>query len=76
MAGKRKNRDRRDRHLKPLPNCEGPKLHPFTHSHARIEWLERLDAERASHSGPEGYVFKVRIESRIYALKVVSCPLS
>jgi hypothetical protein len=37
-----------------------------------IEWLERLDEDRAGQSKGEGCVFKVRIESQLYALKVVS----
>jgi len=45
-------------------------LHAFEHQKAPIEWLERIDGDRASQSGPEGSVFKVRIKSRLYALKV------
>ncbi|KAK3291896.1 kinetochore Sim4 complex subunit FTA2-domain-containing protein [Chaetomium fimeti] len=73
MAGKRtrKSRNGRARHpLIPLPPCGGPKLHPFKHQKAPIEWLERLDADRANESGAEGCVFKVRIQSQLYALKV------
>jgi hypothetical protein len=72
MAGKRKNRNAKVRRLLPLPHCDGPKLHAFKQQDAPIEWLERLDGERASQSGAQACVFKVRIESQLYALKVVS----
>ena len=55
--------------LLPLPPCNGPKLHAFAHQNAPIEWLGRLDEDQP-HT--QGHVFKVRIESQIYALKVVS----
>ena len=70
MAGRQKSR--RVRRLLPLPRCAGPKLHAFGGQKAPIEWLERLDGDRGSQSGAEGCVFKVRIDSRLYALKVVS----
>jgi hypothetical protein len=61
-------------HSKDLPPCLGPKLHPFARRNSPIEWLERLDKDREELSGSstEGYVFKVRIDSQLYALKVVS----
>lgn len=70
MAGRQKSR--RVRRLLPLPRCAGPKLHAFEDQKSSIEWLERLDGDRRSQSGAEGCVFKVRIDSRLYALKVVS----
>lgn len=58
--------------LKELPPCDGPKLHVFEHRRARIEWLELLEkSSPESHSASQGYVFKVKINSKIYALKVV-----
>ncbi|KAH6847092.1 kinetochore Sim4 complex subunit FTA2-domain-containing protein [Chaetomium sp. MPI-CAGE-AT-0009] len=70
MAGKRKSRNGRLRRPLPLPPCDGPRLHAFEHQKAPIEWLERLDGDRTSQSGAEGSVFKVRIKSQLYALKV------
>ena len=57
-----------------LPPCPGPKLQAFPYRNSPIEWLERIDAERKdlSGSGTEGYVFKVKINTQLYALKVVS----
>jgi hypothetical protein len=59
---------------KELPPCDGPKLHAFAGQNSPIEWLERLDKNREDVSGysSEGYVFKVKIDSQLYALKVVS----
>lgn len=59
-----------------LPPCPGPKLKAFKHQKAPIEWLERLDENRTEHSGIEASVFRVRIRSQEYAVKVVSRPLS
>lgn len=70
MAGNQKSR--KAHRLLPLPRCDGPKLHAFKHKEASIEWLERLDGDRESQSGAEGCVFKVKIDSQFYALKVVS----
>lgn len=52
-----------------LPPCDGPKLHPFEHSKAKIKWMNRLDEDR---EGNQGYVFHVEIASKEYALKLVS----
>ena len=52
-----------------LPPCDGPKLRSFENRHAPIEWLNELGHIEL---GEQGYVFKVKIKSRIYALKVVS----
>lgn len=46
------------------------------HLNVQIEWLERLDGDRTSQSGPEGYVFKVKIKSRLYTLKAVGLSLN
>jgi hypothetical protein len=61
-------------HPNELPPCPGPKLHAFARRNSQIEWLERLDKDREELSGSsiEGYVFKVKIDSQLYALKVVS----
>ena len=57
-----------------LPPCPGPKLHAFPYQNSPIEWLERLNEELEGlpGGGTDGYVFKVKIESQLYALKVVS----
>ena len=53
----------------PLPNYEGPKLHPFHHRSAPIYFVDLLNAETP---GEDGWVFEVVIELKRYALKVVS----
>ncbi|RWA13485.1 hypothetical protein EKO27_g1629 [Xylaria grammica] len=54
-----------------LPECEGPKLKAFPYRDSRITWIEWINPIiDESTSGGEGYVFKVEINSRIYALKV------
>ena len=55
-----------------LPSCPGPKLGAFVHKNAVIEWGRRLDVSRTESSGTQASVFEVRIESKAYALKVVS----
>lgn len=58
--------------LNELPPCDGPRLHVFKYRRAPIEWLELLEkSSPESHSASQGYVFKVKINSKIYALKVV-----
>ena len=49
----------------PLPLCEGPKLRPFHHRNAHVDFVRLLSA------GEHGSVFEVAIESNPYALKVV-----
>ncbi|KAI1128712.1 kinetochore Sim4 complex subunit FTA2-domain-containing protein [Nemania abortiva] len=53
-----------------LPPCPGPKLHAFKYQDAEIQWGPRIDEERAGESGTEGFVFRVQIKSKTYALKV------
>ncbi|KAI1188842.1 kinetochore Sim4 complex subunit FTA2-domain-containing protein [Nemania serpens] len=54
-----------------LPECAGPKLKAFRYRESPITWLEWIDRkEDVSESGRQGYVFKVKIRSKIYALKV------
>jgi len=74
MMGKRRARSSRKFANQPLPPCEGSQLHAFKHPNAPIEWLERLDEERSRESKNESFVFKARIESRIYAVKIVQTP--
>ncbi|KAI0485997.1 kinetochore Sim4 complex subunit FTA2-domain-containing protein [Xylaria cf. heliscus] len=53
-----------------LPECEGPKLKAFPHRDSPITWLECISHTNMPLLGGQGYVFKVEIKSRIYALKV------
>jgi hypothetical protein len=59
-------------YLKPLPDCEGPKLEPFTQDLAAhdVKFLSTVDEFTTSMC--DSTVFKVRIDGRVYALKVVS----
>ncbi|KAK4233947.1 kinetochore Sim4 complex subunit FTA2-domain-containing protein [Achaetomium macrosporum] len=48
----------------------GPKLQAFATKQPLIKWLELLEkSSPESHSASEGYVFKVMIDSKLYALK-------
>lgn len=58
---------------KELPPCPGPKLNVFQYQSSPIKWMERLDDDREEGSETEGYVFRAKIRSRQYAIKVVSC---
>ncbi|KAI8949483.1 kinetochore Sim4 complex subunit FTA2-domain-containing protein [Xylaria longipes] len=54
-----------------LPPCDGPKLRAFEYRDDPIEWLGLAeDCPDTSNSNRQGYVFKVRMRSRVYALKV------
>ena len=54
---------------KPLPQCEGPKLAPLQKKRAKIEFVSLLsDVEADGHA----HVFEALIDSKEYALKVVS----
>lgn len=55
--------------LKPHPDCEGPKLAPFTDDFAShdIEFIKCVEVG-AAHS----LVFKTKIDGKIYAVKLVS----
>jgi hypothetical protein len=58
----------------PLPKCEGPKMHPFKDRKSEVKFLSLLsepDSESRG-SGGHGYVFKVSINTKLYALKIVS----
>ncbi|KAI1461805.1 kinetochore Sim4 complex subunit FTA2-domain-containing protein [Annulohypoxylon moriforme] len=51
--------------LVPLPRCDGPKLEPFDfRGSQKIEFLEYVG------EGLHAHVFKVRIQEKIYALKL------
>lgn len=58
----------------PLPECDGPKLHPFPHKSPAIEFI-RMISDNTPPSvpggGPHAHVFKVVILSQTYALKIV-----
>jgi hypothetical protein len=58
-----------------LPRIKGPKLHRFKNGHyKKIDYLEllgRSDDDEQSPSGDHSYVFKVRIDGKLYALKIV-----
>ncbi|OTB00512.1 hypothetical protein M426DRAFT_267424 [Hypoxylon sp. CI-4A] len=56
--------------LKELPPYKGPKLKAFPIHPGQIEWIQQLERSPESEEGSQGYVFKVKIDSRIYALKV------
>ena len=56
---------------KPLPGCEGPKLRPFKHRKAAVEF-KRFLSDDDSGIGGHAHVFEVSIRSNTYALKVVS----
>ena len=58
-----------------LPTIKGPKLRRFKDSfYKRIEYLEllgRSNDEEQLLNGEHGYVFRVRIDGELYALKIV-----
>ncbi|KAI0888814.1 kinetochore Sim4 complex subunit FTA2-domain-containing protein [Annulohypoxylon maeteangense] len=56
--------------LDELPPCIGPKLRAFPNRRPKIQWLQQLERSPGSELGSQGYVFRVKIDSRIYALKV------
>lgn len=50
----------------PLPECEGPRLQPYNAKHAPdIDFLEHIG------QGVHAHVFKVKIDGKIFALKIV-----
>ena len=55
-----------------LPQCQGPKLRPFPHSSAPIEFLRLISANNTetTPSGGHSHVFEVSIHSQLYALKI------
>jgi len=57
----------------PLPQCEGPKLHPF-HDHVASIDFKHLLSDPATTA--QSHVFEVSITSKPYALKIVSFSLA
>lgn len=59
--------------LKPLPDVDGPKLEPFGHDMLadHVEFLE-LVQQKTGH----GWVIKIKIGEKLYALKIVSTQTS
>ncbi|KAI0537073.1 kinetochore Sim4 complex subunit FTA2-domain-containing protein [Xylaria digitata] len=54
-----------------LPECDGPKLKAFPYRDSPITWIELISPTSGQYlSGGQGCVFKVEINSKIYALKV------
>lgn len=68
------NKIRRSRATAIIPRsqCPEPQLRAFEYQDAQIEWGRRLDGDRTGRTETDGYVFEVKIRSRVYALKVVS----
>ena len=56
----------------PPAECEGKSLHRFVHYESHITWLERLDGGNGDEDESQSYVFRVMIEKKEYAIKVVS----
>ncbi len=56
----------------PPAECEGKRLNRFEHYKSRIKWLERLDDGNGEEDESQSYVFRVEIEKKEYAVKVVS----
>ncbi|KAI1427510.1 kinetochore Sim4 complex subunit FTA2-domain-containing protein [Xylaria sp. FL1777] len=54
----------------PLSLCPPPAIHPFKDQDASIEWGERLNYIPESDSQIKSFVFKVKINSEPYVLKV------
>lgn len=53
-----------------LPPGDGPSLREFKYAGAPIEWIERLDDDGREDN--QAFVYRVKIASEEYALKVVS----
>ena len=55
--------------LKPLPDCEGPKLGPFTQDITAhdFEFIDVPDMDWAGHS----VIAKVKVDGKAYCLKMV-----
>ncbi|KAI0545829.1 kinetochore Sim4 complex subunit FTA2-domain-containing protein [Xylaria curta] len=56
--------------ISPSSLCPPPMIHPFKDQKPSIEWGERLDATPESDSDATNFVFKVKINSEPYVLKV------
>ena len=59
----------------PLPQCEGPKLHPFPKDKVDVQFKRLLSNVQgtldSSDQAGHAYVFEISIGSKTYALKVV-----
>ncbi|KAI0537761.1 kinetochore Sim4 complex subunit FTA2-domain-containing protein [Xylaria digitata] len=66
-----KERNKIERPFSPLLPCPPPVIHPFKDQGAPIEWGERLDAIAGDGSETNSFVFKVKLNSEPYVLKVV-----
>lgn len=57
-----------------LPDCEGPKLHPFSQKPISIEFINLVSENDPVNlsAGGHAHVFEALIDSKTYALKVVS----
>lgn len=69
---KRMTRPRAAAQLPAFPPCPGPKLAAFEHQNSQIKWIERLDLNQDGEGTAQACVYKVEIESKVYALKIVS----
>ncbi|KAI0874570.1 kinetochore Sim4 complex subunit FTA2-domain-containing protein [Hypoxylon argillaceum] len=65
-----KEKNKIDSPLSPTLLCPLPVIHPFKDQGASIEWGERLDAFPECDSEKKGFVFKVKINSNPYVLKI------
>ena len=62
-----------------LPECKGPKLHPFKDRAADVEFVQLLSSsvdDSSNGSVGQSHVFGVTIASQPYALKMVNSALS
>ena len=57
-------------HLKPLPDCEGPKLEPFTQDITAHDF-EFLDIPHLDDRAVHSVIAKVKIDGQAYCLKMV-----
>ncbi|KAI1740825.1 hypothetical protein F4680DRAFT_417887 [Xylaria scruposa] len=58
-----------------LPQSKGPKLPPFRGAIENVEFLKVLSSDQSDLSTgdiPHSRVFQVRIDGKLYSLKVVS----
>lgn len=59
--------------MRSLPECNGPKLQPFENPKTTIEFKDLISEKDLTDSsaGGHAHVFKVSIQSKTYALKIV-----
>ncbi|KAL8708141.1 MAG: hypothetical protein Q9220_006902 [cf. Caloplaca sp. 1 TL-2023] len=51
----------------PLPQCEGPKLHPFSQLDPKLEYIRLLSNPEIAD---QSYVFEVTLDGKAFALKI------